>query len=89
MSTPDAAVAGHPGISAGELERIEAELGPEMAEFAAADEAVHRASVRLHEAAEAREMGNVLQRLAEVQRGCVDCHGRFRERLSTRQSADP
>lgn len=89
MSAHAAAVAGHPGISAGELERIEAELGPEMADFVAVDEAVHRASVRLHEAAEAQEMDNVLAHLDEVQRGCVDCHSRFRERLSTRQSADP
>lgn len=85
MSARAAALAGHAGISAEELARIEAELGPEMAAFAAADEAVHQASVRLHEAAEARELEVFLKQLAEVQRGCVDCHSRFRERLSTRQ----
>ena len=85
MSARAAAVAGHAGISAGELARIEAELGSEMTAFVAADEAVHQASVRLHGAAEAREMDAFLEQLAEVQRGCVDCHSRFRARLSTRQ----
>jgi hypothetical protein len=85
MSARAAAVAGHAGIAAEELARIEAELGPEMAAFVAADEAVHQASVRLHEAAEARELDVFVEQLAEVQRGCVDCHSRFRERLSTRQ----
>lgn len=88
MSAHAAAVAGHAGISAGELARIEAELGSEMADFVAADEAVHQASVRLHEVAEARETDVFLEQLAVVQRGCVDCHNRFRARLSTRQSVD-
>lgn len=88
MSAHAAAVAGHAGISAEELARIETELGPEMAAFVAADEAVHQASVRLHEAAEAREMDVFLEQLAKVQRGCVECHRQFRERLSTRRPAN-
>lgn len=88
MSAHAAAVAGHAAISAGELARIEAELGSEMAAFVAADEAVHQASVHLHGAAEAREMDAFLKQLAAVQRGCVDCHSRFRARLSTRQSVN-
>jgi len=85
VSAHAAAVAGHPGVSAQELDRIKTELGPEMGEFVAADEAVHQASVDLHEAADARELNRLLEKLAEVQRGCVDCHSRFRERLSTRR----
>lgn len=86
MSEYAMGLAGHAGISAEELARIEAELGPEMAAFIAADEAVHQASIRLHEAAEARKMGVVLEELSEVQQGCVGCHSRFRERLTTRKA---
>lgn len=88
MSAHAAAVAGHARISVEELARIEAALGSEMAAFVAADEAVHQASVRLHGAAEAREIEVFLEQLAGVQRGCVDCHSRFRARLSTRRSVN-
>lgn len=84
MSARAASVVGHAGISAEERERIEAALGPEMAAFEAADEAVHQASLRMHEAAEARKLDAFVEQLAEVQRGCVGCHSRFRERLRTR-----
>ena len=76
-----AAIAEHAPISAEEVERIHAELGPDMARFEAVDESVHVASVRLHEAARARRLDEVVQRLGEVQRGCVSCHVQFRERL--------
>lgn len=78
-----AAIAEHPHMSPEELARIRQELGAELAAFEAADEAVHEASVRMHEAARSRETGAVLDALAEVQRGCVACHERFRERLGT------
>ena len=78
-------IAGHPHLSDEELQRIRAELGQEMEDFIAVDEAVHDASVRLHAAAEARDMDGVLQQLGEVQAGCMSCHTRFRERLRTDQ----
>lgn len=78
-----AAIAEHAPISAEELERIHAVLGADMAAFEAVDESVHVASVRLHEAARARQLPLVVERLSEVQRGCVSCHMQFRERLRT------
>ena len=78
-----AAIAQHAPISAEELERIHAVLGPDMAVFAAVDESVHVASVRLHDAARARQPALIVERLGEVQRGCVSCHAQFRERLRT------
>ena len=78
-----AAIADHAPISAEELERIHSVLGPEMAKFEAVDESVHVASVRLNEAARARQLDQVVERLGEVQRGCVSCHAQFRERLLT------
>ena len=76
-------VAGHAHISDEEMQRIRAELGQEMEDFIAVDEAVHDAAVRLHAATEARDMDRILQQLSEVQTGCASCHTRFRERLRT------
>lgn len=78
-----AAIARHAPIAPAELERIHGELASEMAEFERLDEAVHAASVRLHQAAEAGLTQEVLTRLNEVQRGCVACHVKFRARLKT------
>ena len=75
------AIATHAPISAEELQRIARVLGSDMRAFEAVDESVHVASVRLHEAAQARQPDQVVTRLGEVQRGCVSCHAQFRERL--------
>lgn len=79
-------IVNHPSISPEELQRIKAELGQEMNRFVAADEAVHDAAVRLRDAIEARDLDAILQRLNEVQAGCMSCHTRFRERLRTAPS---
>lgn len=78
-----AAIAAHAPVSAAELARIRTTLGPDVAVFEAVDESVHVAAVRLHEAARAGRPDAVVQRLGEVQRGCVSCHVRFRARLRT------
>ena len=54
-----------------------------MEAFEAADAAVHEASVRMRDAAEAADMDTFLEQLATVQRGCVGCHSGFRESLRT------
>ena len=77
------AVANHAPISAEDLERIHGLLVNDMAQFEALDESVHEASVRLHEAAQARQPRVIAERLGEVQQGCVACHVQFRERLRT------
>lgn len=76
-------LAGHVAISDDELARIRSVLGPDMAAFEAADEAVHEAAVRMSRAADARDTDQLLSELATVQRGCVACHAQFRSRLST------
>ena len=80
-------IADHTHISEEELQRIRDELGQEMDRFLEADEAVHEASMRLHEAVEARDMDGILLQLSEVQAGCMACHTQFRERLRTDQPA--
>lgn len=83
-----AAIAEHAPISAEELERIRTVLGPEMAKFEAVDESVHVASVHLHDAARSRQPGQVVERLGEVQRGCVSCHTQFRQRLVANRNGE-
>ena len=78
-----AAIAEHAPISAEELARIRKVLGSDVVTFNAIDDSVHRASVRLHDAARTRELDQVMDRLAEVQHGCVSCHTQFRARLRT------
>lgn len=83
MTARAASIADHPGMTAEEVQRIQTELGPGMDDFLEADEAVHQASVRMQEAARDQQLDAILDNLAEVQRGCVACHSRFRERLRT------
>lgn len=77
------AIAEHAPIAADDLERIHGILGTRMAAFEAVDESVHVASVGLHEAARDGRTDVVVQRLGEVQRGCVSCHVQFRAELRT------
>ncbi|HET9441349.1 MAG TPA: cytochrome c [Longimicrobiales bacterium] len=79
------ALANHAPISEQDLQRIQTVLGSDMPGFEQLDEAVHGASVRLHDAALARDPDAILKQLAEVQSGCVACHTRFRARLKTNQ----
>lgn len=83
MAVRTAAISGHTDISADELRRIEQTLGKETAAFNAADERVHEAALRMHAAAQARQLDVFVQQFAEVQRGCVSCHTTFRHRLRT------
>lgn len=79
------ALANHAPISEQDLQRIQTVLGSDMPGFEQLDEAVHGASVRLHDAALAHDPDAILKQLAEVQSGCVACHTRFRARLKTNQ----
>ena len=79
------AIAHHAPISQRDIERVRRELGDEWPEFERLDQNVHEAAVRLHEevAGSAVNLQDALSRVHEVQRGCVECHMAFRERLRT------
>lgn len=85
LTARSAAMAAHAPIAPEEIERIHATLGDDMHAFEEADEAVHLALVRMHSAAEARDMPALLTAFTEAQSGCVSCHTRFRDRLRTVQ----
>jgi cytochrome c556 len=82
-------MAEHAPIAADELARLQRTLGRDMAEFERIDTETHGRLVRLRDAAAARASDDVLTRLNEVQRGCVECHSRFRNRLRTDAAASP
>ncbi len=76
-------IAGHTPIAQEDVERIHRILGDDMAEFERLDTGVHNASVHLQRTAEAGNMVQVVERLGVVQRGCMECHARFRAKLRT------
>jgi len=77
-----AAIANHAPIAQEDLDRISRELGPEMADFERIDEEVHMASMELSERAVSGQMYEVIDQLAEVQRGCIACHTLYRTVLT-------
>lgn len=77
-----AAIANHAPIAPEDIVRIRRELGEEMAEFERIDEEVHDASIRLSEMASSGQMYEVIDQLAEVQRGCIACHTLYRTQLT-------
>lgn len=83
MTERSASIAHHPHISQEEIQRIQSILGDEMHTFEELDENVHHGAERLHQAAESRQLDDVLARLSELQNGCMACHSQFRERLRT------
>lgn len=83
MTTSAGAIADHPHIAEEELGRIQRTLGADMPAFETIDREVHEAAVGLHEAARRRDLDGIVRQLGDVQRGCVACHSRFRERLRT------
>lgn len=87
VASSAAAIAEHVPIAPEELERIHRVLGTAMTEFEALDASVHSAAVQLAEAADSGRTDAVLDRLGEVQRGCVACHAQFRERLRADREA--
>jgi len=77
-----AAIANHAPMAHDDVERIRRELGPEMADFERIDEEVHDASLQLSEIAVTGQMYEVIDRLADVQRGCIACHTLYRTELT-------
>ncbi len=82
VTTAATAIADHPHVSADERQRLQAILGKDFGSFAAADGAVHDQAVNLAKAATAKDLDLTVQRLAELQTGCVSCHTGFRARLA-------
>lgn len=81
VATAARAIADHPHVPPDEAARIARVLGGDMVRFKALDGEVHDAAVRLSEHAARGEVEGVLTADAALRRGCVGCHGEFRERV--------
>ena len=81
VATAARRIADHPHVPADEAARIARVLGDDMVRFKALDGEVHDAAVRLSEHAARGEAEGVLTSDAALRRGCVACHGEFRERV--------
>lgn len=76
------AIADHAKVGPEERQRVQAALGADFGAFVTGDRAVHDQAMSLSEAAAAEDLDRTVQRLAELQAGCVACHTSFRPRLA-------
>ena len=76
------AIAEHPRIPAAQVQRVAAELGPEMAAFKQLDTHVHNLSLEISAAARAFDRGAAIAGLQRMIDGCFACHDAYKERVA-------
>lgn len=76
-------ISDHPTMTPEDKELVKATLGSEMNDFVEYDMIVHHHADSMRLAASKENMQDVLYHYRIVQSGCVDCHSRFRNRIST------
>lgn len=73
----------HPSMTPEDKELIKSTLGEEMQKFVEYDMIVHHHADSMRMAAINEKMHEVLNHYRIVQSGCVDCHTRYRDRISS------
>lgn len=76
------AIAEHPRIPPDEVQRVAADLGPEMAAFKQFDLAVHDAAVEIGAAAGEGDQDAAHAAYRRMLDGCFACHAGYKERVS-------
>lgn len=74
-------IADHPQPALAEKLRILAFIGKDSGSFRAHDQQTHVAALALAEAARRRDGAAAIAAFADVQRACLGCHQRFRQRF--------
>ena len=82
-------IARHEQPPAGEKVRILSWLGSDAAQFRGFDGIVHEAATALGEAAGREDGEAVISSFAQLQRGCLGCHQRFRAAFIVRFHEEP
>ena len=77
-----AGIAYHAAIPNEQVQRVVAELGPEMPAFKLFDEQVHEFSVSIISAAESQDRERVLADFQRLINGCLACHTPYKERVA-------
>ena len=76
------AIAEHPRIPPEQVERVAAELGPEMPVFKNFDVQVHELSLELYKAAKDGDRAAAIAAYQGMVAACFDCHAAYRERVA-------
>ena len=77
-----AGIAHHPSIPGEQVQRVAAELGPEMPAFKQLDIRVHDLSLLIISAAESQEQERISANFQQLIDGCLACHTAYKERVS-------
>ena len=77
-----AGIAHHPSIPGEQVQRVAAELGPEMPAFKQLDIRVHDLSVSIISAAEAQDRERISADFQQLINGCLACHTAYKERVA-------
>ena len=75
-------IAHHPSIPGKQVQRVAAELGPEMPAFKQLDIRVHDLSLSIISAAEAQDRKRISADFQQLINGCLACHTSYKERLA-------
>ena len=74
----------HLEINPRQMEIIKKSLGEDLQEFVRIDMMVHDHAAAISQAAQQKEMSEVLTQYGIVQHSCVNCHNQFRSRLKSK-----
>jgi len=74
-------IAHHPGMTQSDKTLIQQSLDKDFKQFVKFDMTVHHHADSIAAAAQAQNMDEVLRHYQIVQKGCVDCHSHFRQRI--------
>jgi len=77
-----AGIAHHPSIPGEQIQRVAAELGPEMPAFKQMDIRVHDLSLSIVSAAEAQDRGRISADFGQLINGCLACHSSYKDRVA-------
>ena len=77
-----AGIAHHPSIPGKQVQRVAAELGPEMPAFKQLDIRVHDLSLSIISAAEAKDRERISADFQQLINGCLACHTPYKERVA-------
>ena len=75
-------IAHHPSIPGKQVQRVAAELGPEMQAFKQLDIRVHDLSMSIISAAKAQDRERISADFQQLINGCLACHTSYKERVA-------
>ena len=84
-----AGIAHHSSIPGEQVQRVAAELGPEMPAFKQLDVRVHNLSLSIISAAESQDRERISADFQQLINGCLACHASYKERVANVLTSPP